>query len=1014
MTLRLYLHAPQTLFAARVNQSAYTYPLAQVTFDGVTVGSYTDIPVGATVVFGSTPGNADLGRQRVRKAATSSILYFGRSSQGSGDGEVDLADDIYITVHNEFRVWSKIPFIDIDDLYGSGDSGVVYKDADLTVGTYTTNPPPVANTGTPYAGTIDPDTGLITVDFDAVNSFATADGASITDYLWDVDDGTITAGGATAQQMEATFPAGFRYVSLTVTDSNGNSHTARVPVYARDPDADTTTSAFQITSHRITPQGQTVSVLILEDIPIGDGYFNGMLVIVMDGEPVDSTDRSNILFWGWHQQDMAVIAAGKYATLRDVTLACLDVAGRLDTLPGFPQTVESADTPDTWLEMASPNMDKYLHYLLQWHSTALESADYFPSNTGDSYPFTILASDGESLYDQVNRRAQSMVPDHLFTCNRFGQLAIIVDPMLQDIADRTGSVQATLTAADWSNLRYVTKRPPGVHWLRGNAIIASATEVSAAFCIAPGEAPGQGEMAQDHGEQLAISQADLNSCTGHRYARLNARQGPLSITLPTSDDLGLDPAALTWVELTIPADVAAQRGLSFTEERGLPKGVTVRYEYRRESVLRTVELMWEREVSGTPAVTVTPTPAAHIPDPPPTYDPGGGGYVEPPPAGTTPLGNTVFVLTGKVLGRTNNFNDASPNWVSIAPAWASGKDWTDFALDPWAPSTTGYLSRKDSLFKSTDLNAVTPTWTEVYDSGDVSGATGGSVQDNASYQKILCSPNQQDYVVWMYVANVGTRAYCAESEDGGATWSTFYILDAGTGSKLTAAGCSDIVPRTVGASLSLFMGDSASDSIYRSSDKGLAWGFVHALPDNLTSVRCLHVPPDDNDDDGNIILYLGAGTNSGTHRVYRSLDSGITYTALNGNRGIGPKRGGIESYTADRQKMFWWEYIFNGATTGILWTSDDAGDTWTQAACSGLIANIQGAWGWPYSEQRIYAVGIGDTPISGTPSLHGIWLTEDRGATFVDKTGDWAFGFAYPSGVSGYASGAVIVADWTS
>lgn len=51
-------------------------------------------------------------------------------------------------------------------------------------------------------------------------------------YDWDVDDGSITVGTSTSESITATFPIGFRYVELQVTDSNGAVGKTYVPVAA--------------------------------------------------------------------------------------------------------------------------------------------------------------------------------------------------------------------------------------------------------------------------------------------------------------------------------------------------------------------------------------------------------------------------------------------------------------------------------------------------------------------------------------------------------------------------------------------------------------------------------------------------------------------------------------------------------------------------------------------------------------------------------------------------------------
>jgi hypothetical protein len=370
MIQRLYLLSPTTVFAARVNQAAFTYPLSQVTFDTVTTGAYTAILPGMTVLFGSSAGADDLGRQRVRAAATSTVLYFGRSSRGEADGSVDLDDNIYITVLDDFRVWAKIPYID--------GSGVSFKD-ETAFTDQTDEIPPVANiVGGWRISTIDGGTSVSTFQFVGTGSYPVAAGATIDTYLWNVKDGTITVGTSGDDTITATFPAGKRWVSLTVTDSNGKSHVTQILVVA-SPLAHTDCVAFQCLEHRITKQGQLCSFRILQDIDIA-AYPDGTAVMFWDGEPATASDYSNVKFWGWHQTDGNSATATKTATLLNTVLNCLDTAGRLKTLPGFPQSLTRVASPTSWGEMAGLNMDLNIDYLLRWHSTALENACPSASN----------------------------------------------------------------------------------------------------------------------------------------------------------------------------------------------------------------------------------------------------------------------------------------------------------------------------------------------------------------------------------------------------------------------------------------------------------------------------------------------------------------------------------------------------------------------------------------------------------------------------------------------------------
>jgi hypothetical protein len=716
MTIRLFLLQPEIIFAARVNQATITYPLLEVTFDGVTTGAYTDIIPGMTVVFGSSAGASDLGRQRIRKVATSDTLYMGRSSRGTNDGEIDIADDTYITVWNDYRVWGKIPYSVVTE--DGGDVSVIwYKDGDFEVGTWTTNLPPVSNIGPGVIATID-GSDIITVDFDSANSLAMSDGATITGYEWDVADGSIITGTSTSSAITATFPAGFRWVSLKVTDSNGRTHTSYAPVVARDPDDDICIDAFAITEHRITQTGQTISVRVLEDIDIST-YPDGTLVMVADDEPASESDRGNMLFIGWHQSDPAAIQAGRTGNLRDVTLNCVDAAGRLATLPGFSQSLRSAESPAEWTEMVAPNIDKYLHYLLYWHSSVFAVADWTPSGTGDDFPFVEIGSENQSLLDQVQWICQSMTPDYKLTCNTLGQLRVIVDPMLQDSGDRTSVVQKFLSEYDYTEIRYTQQHVPTVYQLYVGAIKALSalpTDDNGEpyyplfFSQAPGTGPGQGVSERKKSEKIAISQADLNSCVGHEYARINALQGPFQIKLTGGDDFDIEPSDMAWVTLSLGAEYAAQRGLNFTVERGLPLELNIRYDDRREGLVRTIELTWERETSGTPGVTVIqPESDYQAPD---ALTPGEWEKPLPlPPDQGLFYGDIgAYVMwDGAHVYRTMDFSDASPVWEFVDTS-ITGTIY-DGRYVVINDTVAMWLLTSDGIWLCADILATTPSWT---------------------------------------------------------------------------------------------------------------------------------------------------------------------------------------------------------------------------------------------------------------------------------------------------------------
>lgn len=976
MTQRLFLLSPAVVFAARVNQSAFTYDLAQVTFDGVTTGAYTDILPGMTVLFGTSAGSDNRGRQRIRKAATSNALYFGRSSQGVRDGEVRLADNNYITVLNDYRVWAKIPDM---------DGETIYKDADIAYTDETDEIPPKANISLgAVAATIDGD-DIITMNFNGAESYAVAPGATLTGYSWDVDDGTITAGADTSA-ITAEFPAGFRTVSLTVTDSNGKTHTTRVPVYADDPD-DSDCVSFECLEHRITPDGQTAAFRILEDIPITT-YPDGTLVIFWEGEPSNADVRDNVLFWGWVQTEDNAVTAERTATLKDVTLRCVDVAGRLATLPGFSQSIIGNTTPTSWLEMKSPNMDKFIDYLLRWHSTAFEVAFFKPSGTGSDFPFVILEIPGENLWEQARGRAKALVPDYILSCNRNGELKVWPDPMLQDT--RTSTSQATLNEDDFTAVSWTRQRPPRVHWIWGSAIVASATTITAVFCTAPGQAPGQGEVSQQSGYQLTQSQDDLNACEGHRYAQFNAFNGLLLLRMTT--DLGIDPADMTWVTFSMAASYT-RRQLGFTSTRMLPLEVNISYEYFQTGMVRTVELSLQEETSGTAAVTYDPPETDWEPPYEPPIDP------PDPPDDPTTEGDgfgTLFVRDAAVLKRTSNFGASSPVYSTMETAGV-GEEFNDFIIDPYAflpsdPSETVFLIGTEGIYRCTDMFAVSPTFTLIYDISDMETATGAGTGTIEHIHCIKGCIRKRGFFVFGAHERLSSqrgKTWIFYTNDSGDNWTAVLVHDGSAADGTHYQGTLEVSPHLSGSGNPVvYVGTGQWQTvfgdqrrIYRSDDGAANWTLKTTGLPMSTSVNGpiidLHVPYDDNAD-SNIVYAACAG--AADTMLGRSADGGANWSTITPEssitNGAGFKRTPFQTFTQDKAQI----YAFGTqASTGDcrrFYLSTNNAASFTHQ--STLPHNVRAAGGFPYNGSQFYLV-----------TTNQILVSIDGGVNWINKTGNF-------------------------
>lgn len=795
----LYIHTPVPLFKARVNMpGTVTYPLSDITFDGVTLGAYTDTHQDLTVLLGTTDGADDLGRVRIKGVPTSTTLPIPRTSRGNQDGLLDIVDNAYITVLWDYRPWAKIPYYDIDN-------GADFKDGDELVGAHMTDIEPVANTGPYMVGYIDPNTNLLEVEFPGNGfdlSYAMADGATIVSYSWQLADGTPSSGLVTDPVMSATFPAGSRWVYLTVTDSNGKDNTGRCFVLAIDPDDDPTWRDYSITQN-LQKDGQVLDIQIYDTLD-RSLFPDGTLVLFWWDEPSGPSDRSHIKFVGWLNSEHYNVSFAKTGLVKGTSLSAIDIAGWLRQLPGFAQALyrtEELDEDDNpispWSYMPSLSMDKALFYILHWHSTALIVADFIMPDLSD-YDALRLDSGASNLFDQVNSLAMKLVPDHYLTCNTKGQLQVKRDWRLDDLSDRPDP-NVVMSEDDWNNLEVEYNRHPKYHVLRSGAILAAtaftdedddgdADDIPLVFSIAPGDAAsfGQGMGEQVENEGLALSQDDLNRCEGHRWAMINSRFGDFTFIDPSRQLIwSMEPAEFNRIEMTIPAAYAAYRGLPFTAFDGLIQTIAVRYQTSRTGVAISATVTINKEESGYPAVTYIPEDTEDV------------GYTPPDSLVTVPPGD-LFTGQSKVAGVsqyhfyvTEDFGTPSgsggPTWARKDFATSTAEKILSWCVDPFSP---GYLNQDGTG----EVNGYVVTHDKIYRVEDIFGSCTRSdlhtfATDAAGashWRSIQCSfgaffPELADnpwIMVISYYGSTGghTGTYCTHSEDGGFSFSTDKVV----------------------------------------------------------------------------------------------------------------------------------------------------------------------------------------------------------------------------------------------
>lgn len=989
----LYIDRPETVFAARVNQASFTYPLVAVTFDTVTTGAFGDIEVGQTVLFGTSAGADDLGRQRIRKAATSTVLYFGESSTGDHDGEVILTDNAYITVLNDRRIWAVHP------RYVEGDPPVAYKDYEIEVDSggrnYATDPGPKANGGCWRAGLVNTGTGLVTFSF-TDESLAITPSSTIASRVWDVQDGTITVGTSTSASITATFPVGRRYITLTSTDSNGDTDVHYILVVGLSL-TDVTWKPirnFEITDQRYTREGGSMAVSIYEDISYAT-YYDGVAVIYFEiesyndtvGSLAGPTSAEGVKLVGWldieRENPHMEYPTGLH---KGTELSIISTYERLRQIVLLPQLLKNKSAPDEWDEILTLTTPRLLWYLLRWHSTALSVSNLlYPDGLGSAIKRWGTTATDLAAQCQETAKARGQV----FTCDQRGILRLLENPNLPAAADRPSTVIVALVNTDYEGYGLERRRAPEYYWIDGQAITLGTDneDILALYAIAPGDAPGQGAQRSVFSGLIVTDQTELNVWTGNEYARLNAPYLPLSLQMANTGDAGIDPALMEWVTLTI-ASGTNRRARAFTTQRFLPTEVTIAPSNDRTKT-KSVELSLQIETEGEPATTRIIENGAGTSQ---TVIIGSDLYpivdYNPPAAGVFGLYAGIKKIAAFCSDRnvyiTSNFDSPSPTWLQVSLGVASDVD--DFVVNAFSP---GYLGT------GININGWFCTKVGIYEIVDIfNNGTGRTITlkhtfANATPAAMLAQLDSQfgasGYITCIQHVT-GTNIRCVHSENNGAAWTnttitTFRYTGAATGIFTDVFASTRVAGLVYGTG---FYGANDLAFLARSTDYGATWAQVSPTGDaGVAPILCLHIPWHDNPTQ--TLVYYGYfdATDFNLRRITAGSTEESTITPTVGGDQVGPEgHWGLTSHVSDRRRMAM--VGINAAATIIsLLTSLDGGTTWTEKqrlasryrACfiAGDNGNVLYLWG---SDGRI-------------------GYSQDFGSTVLDKRGN--IPTAYPS-----------------
>ena len=1002
-TYRGYISTPpQDIILAGTLSATPTYPTLTLAYT-VDSGSEGDVAEDMTVVLFESDGTTIKGVLRVANGgAASNVLQIHEFSAGAAD----MASGDKFEVRDTFLVWDKL--VAANDEFDK-DSRITYSDQGSAL-------PPFANSGGPRVGFVSGST--IIHSFDNTNSAAVdPDNVSGLTYANAIDDGSYVTGGATSGSYTASFPEGFRHVTVTVTDAD-NSKTALkyIPTWAHTRSG--TNAPLSVVAAGLSgsindgtynmtivlPIAAEADLAVLPDgamITYWEEEFYGGVEVSYGSEV---SEQAHVKFVGYLIRDSISIDA----EANEVTFEAVGPVGMLALTPALPQLLVREASPDEWKEVAGVTSNIVLWYILWWHSSFGTIHDVELSSEINLAVQRLAVTDVSSLLGQLQDVAGSF---NIRVANdRLGRLLFRKHPGFLTSAERAARTTAyNFTTADFISADIDTEHRGTVKLLRGDGI---TVDDAAVFSVAPGQAPAPlGTGVSSLSRQILSDQADLNTRTGLAFAKENSQHDgqfvPRGVTLELADGYDVFDFALgDWLTLTLAASTNGRGRAYTTATRWFIEGVNIDYDHEAGS--KGITLTISHETDGADGITAAP-PLSGLP----TFDDPGddwGGIDFPPESGgglldlNAAVGNlAVFTQDGGLY--TCDWTLAVPVWVQqaiggSAPTSGTGAAWWySMAVDAYSPLYLGSGTTVDMKCMSNR---------RIFGIVDVFGASGGptgTIEETFTEffetERIATERGFQDWWVaaaWHHGASdPNDGAYIYETTDGGTTWSATQ-LSAATRSLSTSTNRQAVYAsrNVLGKIYTLVMNTSVTGEFairWRPTQTGSwAWKFSPNTLYALLPMGGWFEFPVDNNTDEEFFYWGGKDNATGLSILWRYDHGTVTDITLDiGGVKYGPRaRRGISSFAGDRNRLVMI------ATAGsshsdenwVLATSTDGGNNWTvkQGPTTAAIElPFDGCYLAGDNGNIIYLIGSTTSP--NTPQIA---VSYDFGSTIQDKSSNLA------------------------
>ena len=973
-TWYLAVHRPASVYSASILTGLDNFPLSALTLTPLT-GNQIDVKKNMTLRVGDNVGDSNRGIIRVREDMSGSVVQIAEA----GSGTIKARAGDIVTVMDQFLPWS------VFNTYDHATSAWL-NDLDETFTSQLIQYGPYVNMGPPAAGF--KSGGNITIKYHAGDTWYAGDGTEHA-ASWVFADGTT---GGTLAAASAPFTLNYTnsspsgsYVQLRVWDTNGNSAIGRRLVFAFDDRTQPHRVAFAEVAGGIREGGYKTQIRVHSNA-ISDNFPDMAEVVIFEEASYGNTasslggnyfDRSNIVFRGWID--------GKTVTINpfsgDVVFQAYTINKMMDRAYNEDVFLISVITPtiegaDGWKGASDLTSDRTAWNLLRYRSTISEITDFYQANGLASKIGLTLYNDlaAQSLWKQFSKVYREQ--------GTYGYAAADMQSSLFGMHDAQimgSSATLPLTEITKQERRdsiIIQERDVDENSEANFLSIASDIKV---WVRSPGGGGGTGDRAgreggfgyfgkkKEHARGMYADQQTMTQMVGNWHALLNSKFPKVKV--PLSGNMRLDSVPQSRVSMSL-SSTENIRGYSWKDKEFIP--YKTRLTYNSQAGVVQSELEVEEIIDGMggsavtfPAIsTISPEGDPNQEDKPDIPgDTAGDGF------------GTVYVLVDSTLGRTRDFSVSSPLWTSIGPS--GGATFHHFILDPWHPATRGYLATDNGLYRSTNLNSAVPTWAIVFSTADVTTETSSTLR---TMPTLVASSHQEGHIGVFYVTT-NERAYHSFSENNGSTWTTGLISSDFTSITTLSGGLAN---REGGTLDILYTAHNTSSGrrIFKSTDKGENWTAVIYASNLSSNSVVVNVPYKDNGDADIVIWSLSTGAR-------KSEDGGLTASNLDDGSAT-LARDGINSYTDDRQILYRWK------TDNTFWISTNAGTSFTLKSATGISGTVKATGGFPTNSSQFYV-----------ETSTGIFVSVDGGDNFIDKTGDWSFGFTITQ-----VTGGTIVPLW--